>query len=67
MLMDSLEVFKDLGIDFVSFKKSIDTTTARGRLIFNINSAYAEFKRELIGDRVKAGVANKELKCLEME
>lgn len=47
MLVDSLELFKDLGIDFVSFKESIDTTTAMGRLIFNINSAYAEFEREL--------------------
>lgn len=44
MLVDSLELFKDLGIDFVSYKESIDTTTSMGRLIFNINSAYAEFE-----------------------
>jgi DNA invertase Pin-like site-specific DNA recombinase len=62
MLVDSLELFKDLGIDFVSYKESIDTTTSMGRLIFNINSAYAEFEREIIGDRVKAGVANKRAK-----
>lgn len=65
MLVDSLELFKDLGIDFVSYKESIDTTTAMGRLIFNINSAYAEFERELIGDRVKSGVANKRAKMLK--
>ena len=70
MLVDSLELFKDLGIDFVSYKESIDTTTSMGRLIFNINSAYAEFERELIGDRVKAGVANyraKKMKIIEKE
>jgi DNA invertase Pin-like site-specific DNA recombinase len=65
MLVDSLELFKDLGIDFVSFKESIDTTTAMGRLIFNINSSYAEFERELISDRVKSGVASKRAKMLK--
>ncbi len=65
MLVDSLELFKDLGIDFVSFKESIDTTTAMGRLIFSINSAYAEFEKELIRDRVKSGVANKRAKMLK--
>lgn len=57
-----MELFKDLGIDFVSYRESIDTTTAMGRLIFNINSAYAEFERELIRERVKSGVANKRAK-----
>ena len=66
MLVDSLELFKDLKIDFVSYKESIDTTTSMGRLIFNINSAYAEFERELIGDRVKSGVANKRAKMLKV-
>jgi DNA invertase Pin-like site-specific DNA recombinase len=30
-----------------------------GRLIFHINSAYAEFEREIIGERVKAGIKAK--------
>jgi len=30
-----------------------------GKLIFNINSAYAEFERDIIRDRVKAGVKAK--------
>lgn len=64
MLVDSLELFKDLGIDFVSYKEQVDTTTAMGRLIFSINSAYAEFEKELIKDRVKSGVANKRAKML---
>lgn len=62
MLVDSLELFKELGIDFISYKESIDTTTSMGRLIFHINSAYAEFERELIRDRVLAGIKAKRAK-----
>lgn len=35
----------------------IDTTTANGRLIFGIFAALAEFERELIRERTKAGMA----------
>jgi len=59
MLVDSLALFQDLGIDFISYKENIDTTTNMGRLIFHINSAYAEFEREIIRDRVKAGIRAK--------
>lgn len=55
MLVDSLALFQDLGIDFISYKENIDTTTSMGRLIFHINSAYAEFER-IIRDRVIAGI-----------
>jgi len=59
MLVESLNTFNTLGIDFVSYKENIDTTTPMGKLIFHINSAYAEFEREIIRERVKAGVRNK--------
>ncbi len=59
MLVDSLDLFQELGIDFISYKENIDTTTSMGRLIFHINSAYAEFEREIIKDRVIAGVRAK--------
>jgi DNA invertase Pin-like site-specific DNA recombinase len=59
MLVDSLALFQELGIDFISYKENIDTTTSMGRLIFHINSAYAEFEREIIKDRVKAGIKAK--------
>lgn len=35
----------------------IDTTTASGRLMFGIFAALAEFERELIAERTKAGIA----------
>lgn len=62
MLVDSLALFQELGIDFISFKESIDTTTSMGRLLFHINSAYAEFEREIIGERVRSGIKAKRAK-----
>lgn len=59
MLVDSLASFQELGIDFISYKENIDTTTSMGRLIFHINSVYAEFEREIIRDRVIAGIKAK--------
>jgi DNA invertase Pin-like site-specific DNA recombinase len=62
MLVDSLALFQDLGIDFISYKENIDTTTSMGRLIFHINSAYAEFEREIIRDLVIAEIKAKRQK-----
>src|SRR3954464_11493365 len=59
MLVDSLALFQELRIDFISYKENIDTTTSMGRLIFHIDSAYAEFERDIIRDRVKAGIRAK--------
>jgi DNA invertase Pin-like site-specific DNA recombinase len=48
--------------DFISYRENIDTTTSMVRLIFHINSAYVEFEREIIRDRVKAGIKAKRKK-----
>jgi len=37
---------------------AIDTTTATGKLVFGIFAALAEFERELIAERTKAGLAS---------
>jgi DNA invertase Pin-like site-specific DNA recombinase len=37
---------------------SIDTTTASGKLVFGIFAALAEFERELISERTRAGLAS---------
>lgn len=36
---------------------AIDTTTAQGRLVFNLFASLAEFERDLIRERTKAGLA----------
>lgn len=54
-----IEVIDDLSkreIGFKSLHESIDTTTANGKLIFHIFCALAEFERNLISERTKAGL-----------
>ena len=46
-----------LGVDLVSLRQNIDTTLPAGRLTFQILGAVAEFERELLRERVKAGMA----------
>jgi DNA invertase Pin-like site-specific DNA recombinase len=56
-LIESLEEFRRLKIDFVSFKQDFDTTSSAGRLLFHVVGAVAEFERDLIRERVIAGMA----------
>ena len=46
-----------MGVDLVSLRQSIDTTLPAGRLTFQILGAVAEFERELLRSRVRAGMA----------
>lgn len=43
-------------IELVSLREGIDTSTAAGRLTFNIFASIAEFERETISERTKAGI-----------
>ena len=45
-----------LGVDLVVLDQNIDGTTASGRLLFNMLAAIAEFERDLIRERVIAGM-----------
>ena len=56
-LVNSLEEFRALGIDFVSIHEGVDTSTPNGRLVFGIFASIAKFERELIRDRVRSGLA----------
>src|SRR6201987_212145 len=56
-LVNALEEFGSLGIEFVSLHEGVDTSTPNGRLVFGIFASIAEFERELIRDRVKSGIA----------
>lgn len=55
-LINALETFNSLGIDFVSFQESIDTTTPAGQMMFTIIASFAQFERSIIQERVKAGL-----------
>jgi DNA invertase Pin-like site-specific DNA recombinase len=56
-LINALEEFRSLGIDFVSLHEGVDTSAANGRLVFGIFASIAEFERELIRSRVRSGLA----------
>jgi len=57
-LIDSLEEFCTLGIDFISVTEGIDTTTPTGQLLFHVVGAVAQFERDLITERIRAGMAH---------
>jgi len=61
-LVNSLAEFESLGIAFISLKESLDLSTPAGRLMFGIISAMAEFERDLIRERVRAGISNRRAK-----
>jgi DNA invertase Pin-like site-specific DNA recombinase len=55
-LINALEEFKNLKIDFVSYQENIDTSSPLGSAIFTIISAVAQLERDIIAERVKAGL-----------
>jgi DNA invertase Pin-like site-specific DNA recombinase len=57
-LVTALQEFRDLGVDFISHTQAIDTTTPMGRLFFHVIGSFAEFERDVIVGRVRAGLAN---------
>ena len=57
-LVNALEEFRVLGVDFISLHEGVDTSTPNGRLVFGIFASIAEFERELIRDRVRSGLAS---------
>jgi len=56
-LINALNEFRTLGVDFISYQENIDTTTPQGELIFGIFASLAQFESALISERVKAGMA----------
>jgi DNA invertase Pin-like site-specific DNA recombinase len=56
-LVELAAEFNSHGVDFVALRQSIDTVSPAGRLTYHVLSAVAEFERELLRDRVRAGLA----------
>jgi DNA invertase Pin-like site-specific DNA recombinase len=57
-LLRALEIFKALGVEFVSLSEQVDTSTPTGKMVFTVLGAVAELERSLIAERVKAGLRN---------
>jgi DNA invertase Pin-like site-specific DNA recombinase len=57
-LLNALQIFKSKGVSFVSITEKIDTSTPVGLAVFSILAAISQLERDLIAERVKAGLAN---------
>jgi len=56
-LARALEVFRVLGIQFMSYSENVDTGTPMGQAMFTIISAMAQLERDILKERVNAGIA----------
>src|ERR1035437_7893234 len=57
-LLLALEEFRSLGIQLISYQENIDTASPLGQALFTIISAVAQLERDLIRERVSAGISN---------
>ena len=56
-LMATLREMTDLGVGFVSLAEALDLTTPSGRAMAGMLAIFAEFEREILRERVRAGIA----------
>ena len=55
-LIETVSELRDRGVGFAPISESINTTTPGGKLFFHMMGALAEFERDLIVERTKAGI-----------
>ncbi len=55
-LIETLDLLKKKGIEFVSLSDNIDTSTAAGKAMFGMMAVFAEFERSIIRERTVAGL-----------
>ena len=56
-LLSIADECRSVSVDLVSLKQNVDTTLPAGRLTFQVLGAVAEFEREMLRERVRAGMA----------
>jgi site-specific DNA recombinase len=61
-----IEVFERHGVSFVSVTQQFNTTTSMGRLMLNILLSFAQFEREVTGERIRDKIAASKRKGLWM-
>jgi DNA invertase Pin-like site-specific DNA recombinase len=61
-LVLALAEFRGLGIDFVSSQEALDTSTPMGKAMFTIIGAMAELERNVIRERILAGLEHARVK-----
>ena len=56
-LVSSLKTLTEVGVGFVSITEGLDFTTPSGRAFAGMLSVFAEFERDLLSERIRAGIA----------
>lgn len=56
-LVATMERLSARGVDLVSLTEAIDTRTPTGRLVFHLAGSFAQFERDIITERTRAGMA----------
>ena len=57
-LLANLQELEHLGVGFVSLTEALDLTTPAGRAMAGLLAVFAEFEREILRERVRAGMAH---------
>lgn len=57
-LLATLQELEHLGVGFVSLTEALDLTTPAGRAMAGVLAVFAEFEREVLRERTKAGMAH---------
>ena len=57
-LLDYLEEFRVLGVQFCSLTENLDFSTPSGRVMATLVGVFAEYERDLLRERVRAGLQN---------
>jgi site-specific DNA recombinase len=52
-----VEIFDEYGVSFVSVTQAFNTTTSMGRLTLNVLLSFAQFEREVTGERIRDKIA----------
>jgi len=65
-LLDTLGELEAAGVALVLHQQAIDTTTAAGRMFFQVTGAFAEFERAMIRSRVKAGLERAKARGIQL-
>jgi DNA invertase Pin-like site-specific DNA recombinase len=60
-LLTTLQELEHLGVGFVSLTEALDLTTPAGRAMAALLAVFAAFEREILGERVRAGLAHARL------
>lgn len=55
-LLDLVERINNMGVQLISIKENLDTTTATGKLMLSMLSALSQFERDILAERTKEGL-----------